>query len=304
MYRIKQNIQQNNDEIDKQIIKQQKIRNQTSETPETLPTSPIQNYYTYTKQRINNQLKNHNDNNYYKNYNNNLQYDQQQELINDVTKMHLMPPYCEMTPKSYTDFYNDSTKLYGVTPYHLKVENHKKDGKPKINLQYNNFYSDVKYDAIKYNSPPMAEYENKPNKSNIFKTKNENENIKLYKETKNQKEFAIPMKSNGSNKIDTLFNDCMNKPTFEYKKFGYNMLTQQNNTQPNTKTNHLVDNPLYNMDISEETNTLYTEYMDNREQNVSNIYSAVFEDMYILCYNPHEKKDIDETINPISTKFN
>jgi hypothetical protein len=46
-----------------------------------------------------------------------------------------------------------------------------------------------------------------------------------------------------------------------------------------------VDNPLFNVDISEETNTLYTNYMNNREQNASDIYSNVFEDMYILGYN-------------------
>ena len=242
-------------------------------------------------------MKNHNDNKYHKNYNNNLQYAQQQELINDVTKMHLLPPHCEMSPHSYTDFYNDSAKLYGVSPYHLQVEKHKKDGKPKIKLQYNNFYSDFKSDALKYNSPPMAEYENiqnTPNKHNTPNTfKMKNDNIKLYEETKNQKGFAIPMKSNGSNKIETIFNDCMNKPTFEYKRFGYNMLTRQNNTNPITKTNHLVDNPLYNMDISEETNTLYTDYMNSREQNASNIYSTVFEDMYILGYNPGKINDID-----------
>ena len=35
------------------------------------------------------------------------------------------------------------------------------------------------------------------------------------------------------------------------------MLTQRNGTNPPSYTNHLVDNPLFNSDISEETNNLY-----------------------------------------------
>ena len=53
----------------------------------------------------------------------------------------------------------------------------------------------------------------------IFETikslENENENIKLYKETKPQHEFANPMLMNGSNKVEDLFDNCMNKKTFE-----------------------------------------------------------------------------------------
>ena len=68
----------------------------------------------------------------------------QQLLMNDITKMHLLPPHCGMSPHSYTDFFNDSAKLHGVAPYHLHVAKHKKDGKPQFKLQYNNFYSDFK----------------------------------------------------------------------------------------------------------------------------------------------------------------
>jgi hypothetical protein len=48
---------------------------------------------------------------------------------------------------------------------------------------------------------------------------------------------------------------------------------------------------LYNIDISEDTNTLYNDYMNTIDQNASNIYETVFEDMYILGYNPNELKD-------------
>ena len=113
-----------------------------------------------------------------------------------------------------------------------------------------------------------------------------NKNIKLYEETKNQKGFAVPMKSNGSNKLEFLYNDCMNKPTFEYKRFGYNMLKQENNNP-----NHLVDNPLYNNYLSDETNSMYEEYLNNRINNASTIYDTVFEDMYIMGYVPNEHSD-------------
>ena len=304
MYKISHNIQESNDKIDKQIIHQRQYKyNQQNNIPndyETINQQDIKNQITH-------QIQSHYENNYHNNYNNNIQYGQQQELINDVTKMHLLPPHCPMNPHSYTDFYNDSAKLFGVSPYHLHVEPHKKDDKPKIKLQYNNFYSDFKTDALKYNSPVMAEYNNKQNSHNSNNNQNshskphiKNKNIEIYKETKNQKGFAIPMKSNGSNTLETMFNDCLNKPTFEYKRFGYDMLTRKNNSNPNpdfiTNTNHLVDNPLYNIDISEETEILYSDYMNDREQNALNIYSADFEDMYIMGYNPGEDNDIDKPI--------
>jgi len=282
MYKISNNIQKNNEDIDKQIIRQ---RNLLLNNSQSKNQKEIQNQITH-------QIEAHYQNNYHINYNNNLQYIQQDELINDITKMHLLPPICPLKPNSYTEFYNDNAKLYGVSPYHLQVQKHKKDSKPKINLQYNNFYSNFKTDSLKYNTPPMDEYDsnyntnNEKNKNNTNNTNNtNNENIKIYKETKNQKDYAVPMKSNGSNKLETLYNDCLNKPTFEYKKFGYDMVTHKNNS-------HLVDNPLFNIDISKETDLLYTNYMESREQNASNIYSAVFEDMYILGYNPHEINDL------------
>ena len=232
-------------------------------------------------------------NEYYNNHNNNLQYMQNKSLVDDISKMHILPPHCPMTPNSYTDFFNDNSKLYGVSPYHINVLNHKKDGRPKINLQYNNFYSDFKKDSLKYNSPVMADYDdmpnmsnmpNMPNMSNTIDTRLRASDITIYEATKNKKGFAVPIKSNGSNKLEHLYNDCLNKPTFEYKTFNSHNL--QNRIDSKNNYNNWVDNPLFNVDISEETNTLYTNYMNNREQNASDIYSTVFEDMYILGYNP------------------
>ena len=107
-----------------------------------------------------------------------------------------------------------------------------------------------------------------------------------FQETKNKKGFAVPMKSNGSNKLETIYNDCMNKPTFEYKPFATR--NQKNRIDNTIRLNNMVDNPLFNINISEETDNLYNQYMSSRVQNVDNIYNSVFEDMYILGYNPSD----------------
>ena len=261
---------------------------------------------------------------------------QQQSLKDDISKMHLLPPHCPMTPASYTSFYNDDNNYNNhfyddenttqnttqntkytpnfkkVVPYKLLVEKHPKDGRPKTKIEYNNFYSDWKTDALKYgvsyespndysyrhsydnpydktqNNHPSP-YSNDINDRNGRNGRNSNhprsESLKLYEETKSKAEFAKPMNSNGSNTLETLYNDCLNKPTFTYKRYG-----QHNFNQPNK--NYFVDNPIYSRDISEETNDLKTEYMNSRETNFQNVYSSVFEDMYILGYDPGNVKPI------------
>jgi hypothetical protein len=275
--------------------------------------------------QIKNQLQNHYKNNYYNNKNNQLQHSQVEELVNDITKMHIIPPKCPMTPQSFTDFFNDSSKLNKVAPYKLLYENHPKDCKIHTKIEYNNFYSDWKKDAIGYTDKQYAtEYldytnTNTKNVNTLYRSMSNNQNtgtrdytdntcnteitdtytekdnpenmyknVKLYEETKNQKGFAVPMKSNGSNKLETLYNDCMNKPTFEYKRFGYNMLQEENN---NSSPSHLVDNPLYNNYLSEETNSMYEEFLNKRINNATTIYDTVFEDMYILGYQPSEDNE-------------
>ena len=93
--------------------------------------------------------------------------------------------------------------------------------------------------------------------------------------------------------VKTLYNDCLNKRTFEYKRFGYNMLAEQ---EPN-KVNHLVDNPLYNNYLSEETNSMYENYLNSRIKNASNIYDIVFEDMYYMGYSPNDNDNNDNNDN-------
>ena len=296
MYKIDQNIYQNNAEIDQQIIDQHNLNYIQKQNNKT----NIKN-----QNKIKKQLENHYENHYYKNKNNKLQHLQQQELINDITKMHLIPPKCPMTPQSFTDFFNDSSELKRAAPYKLLYEQHPKDCKIHTKIEYNNFYSDWKKDATDYTDKKYSsQYLNYTNNTNNTNSNNNNmnvntlsgsnkneedignisKNIKIYEETKNQKGFAVPMKSNGSNTVKTLYNDCLNKRTFEYKRFGYNMLAEQ---EPN-KVNHLVDNPLYNNYLSEETNSMYEKYLNSRIKNASNIYDIVFEDMYYMGYSPND----------------
>jgi len=263
----------------------------------------------YVKNQLNYQLNNYYEKNYQKNYNNDLQYKQQQSLIDDISKMHLLPPKCPVTPQTYSDFFNDTSKLKGNSPYKLLNEIHPRDGKIHNKIEYNNFYSDWKKDASDYTDKSYLEkyldYNIKNMDVNTLYnskfTKESNEsnitnNVKLYEETKNHKGFAIPMKNNGSNKVSTLYNNCLNKPTFEYKRFANNILENTQNSQNiknsqnkiHKNASYWIDNPLFNTDITKETNLLYSEYMDSRVNNASKIYDTVFEDMYILGYNPNE----------------
>ena len=152
---------------------------------------------------------------------------QNNSIIEDIHKMHLLPPHCPMTPKSYTDFFNNNSKLSGVAPYTMKTISHPRQGY-KHTIEYRDFYSDFKKDALHYTSQNNEFINNNNNDNNnndnnlIIKPliiNDDNENIKLYKETKPHNEFAKPMKINGSNKVSDLFDNCMNKKTFEYKRF-------------------------------------------------------------------------------------
>jgi hypothetical protein len=219
----------------------------------------------------------------------------QNNIINeDTKKMHLLPPHCPMTPKTYTDFFNDNTVLEKPTPYKMNTVKHPKEGY-KHTIEYRHFYNDFKKDALHYTDNNYAFIDNTNNKNtknnsnnnnnntnnkNIKLTINDDENVKLYSETKNKNynNFATPMKINGSNKIEDLFDNCMNKKTFEYERFS--------KISPHNK--QWVDNSLFHNDISEETQTLKNKFIDNRDTNTMDIYSDVFKDMYAMTYNPIE----------------
>jgi hypothetical protein len=215
-------------------------------------------------------------------------------IINeDMKKMHLLPPHCPMTPKSYTDFFNDNTdntdntysnqKLYGSKPYKSETVKHPKEGY-KHTIETQQFYSDFKKDALEYTSKNYEFidnnlHNNNYNSNNYYNSNNNNnENIKIYKETKPHSDFAKPMAINGSNKVADLFDNCMNKKTFEYKRYS--------TISPHHK--QWIDNPLFTEDISQETLQFKNNYIESREEENMNLYSSIFEDMYAMSYNKTE----------------
>ena len=215
------------------------------------------------------------ENNTENNYNTNIYGS---SINEDTKKMHILPLYCPMTPKSYTDFFNDKPNLPDVAPYRMEVIKHPKQGW-KHNIEYRNFYSDFKKDALQFTSKKNVNEFSFINDNNNNNNNNKDKpliinskNMKMYIETKPNPEFAKPMKMTGSNKVNDLFDNCMNKKTFEYKR--YSSITPHNR--------EWVKNPIFIQDISQETINLKSEYMNSREQSNSNLYSSVFEDMYLL----------------------
>lgn len=222
---------------------------------------------------------------------NNNRYNTYDSIINeDTKKMHLIQPHCPMTPKSYTDFFNDDSHLSGVAPYKMETVKHPKQGYTQ-SIEYRNFYSDFKKDALEFTSKNnvnefsfIDNRDNKDNRNNknnrepVIINEDNNYNINLYKETKPRTEFAKPMTINGSNKVVDLFDNCMNKKTFEYKRY----------SQISPHHKQWIDNPLFTNDISQETEQLKNNYMNDRQNESSNIYSSIFEDMYFLTYNSIE----------------
>ena len=207
----------------------------------------------------------------------------------DIHKMYLLPPHCPMTPKTYTDFFNDNDTdsdsiLHHSNPYKNETVKHPREGY-KHTIESRNFYSDFKKDALEYTSKNFEfinnSYKNQnqnQNQNQNHTNNNTNENIKLYEETKPHKQFAKPMAINGSNKVSDLFDNCMNKKTFEYTKYS--------TISPHHK--QWIDNPIFTKDISQETQLLKNNYMDSRETEHMNLYNGIIEDMNAMTYNQIE----------------
>ena len=201
------------------------------------------------------------------------------DLVNQsIASMALMPPHCPMTPHSYTSFFNDSEKLPGgVAPYKL----HPRDGTPFQTLEYNNFYSDWKQDAVKWYPRHSKEFEsvmqNETSEQTGYKPTEQEQDkaMGLYEQTRRHDNFAVPLPTNGTNQVRILFNDKCNIQTFKYKRYAEPI----NNTS-------WFNNKLYSEDISEETQQQKAQYMNEIVQNSMDIYSSVFEDMYYLTL-PH-----------------
>jgi len=214
-------------------------------------------------------------------------------LNQDIEKMHLLPPHCPLYPNRYNHFFNNNNTLNPVVPYKITEVKHPKDGKKIQRLEYNNFYSDWKQDSLKwYPITATTEYHN----ANIVDSgrgipRMSDHNMELYEQTRRKETFAKPLATNGTNQLNIIFNDKCNKQTFNYKRYAS---LGVNNTS-------WFNNPLYNEDISLETQTQKTKYMNDIVQNGMDLYSSVFEDMYLLGYEPQDGND--ETINNIRKSY-
>ena len=195
-----------------------------------------------------------------------------------IAGMSLMPPHCPLTPLAYTSFFNDSSKLPGgVAPYKLQTDKHPRDGNPIQRLEYNNFYSNWKQDAIKwYPNSSIKEFsndvQNGTSAQNTQSPLQQDKALKLYEQTRRHNAFAVPLPTNGTNQVRILFNDKCNVPTFKYKRYA---------EQP-INNSSWFNNKLYRDDITEETQQQKAQYMNDIVQNDMDIYSSVFEDMYYL----------------------
>jgi|688.fasta_scaffold566978_1 hypothetical protein len=222
------------------------------------------------------------------------------KLLNeDINNMRLLSPQCTSHNISYTDFYNDTQKLKPVAPYRLGIVKHPRNGVKQV-IEYRNFYSDIKPKALKYNAPEQKDIEGKILHDSSRLPMFYDSKLKLYEETRRKNDFAKPIASNGSNKLSVMYNDCLNKTTFEYNRFG--------NRGPDDK--YIIDNPIYTQDISKETNSLNNNYMKSIRTSAENLYASVFEDMYFLTtdYNNNNTNvnnsdtEINKNINSLGIK--
>jgi hypothetical protein len=205
----------------------------------------------------------------------------------NIQAMAILPPHCPMTPHSYTSFFNDNNKLSPVAPYKLVTDKNKRDGIPIQRLEYNNFYTDWKQDSLRWYNNNNNNQNNRNNQNNQYAdddSYNKNsirdpyimdKSMELFEQTKRQDAFAVPLPTNGTNQVGILFNDKCNVPTFNYRRYA---------TQPVNNTDWFY-NRLYLEDTSGETQMQKAQYFENIEQNNMDIYSSVFEDMYLLELN-------------------
>jgi hypothetical protein len=201
------------------------------------------------------------------------------KLVNDdIEKMHLLPPHCPMTPSTYANYFSNKTKLEGVAPYVLETKKHPKYNKQYYQIKYRNFYDNdnsSRKAAESYTSQkmyPMTDEVKLPSPNTFV-----NESTKMYLETKRKEPFPTPLSSNGTNQLQILFNNKCERSTFDYKRFG-------------DDNKYWIDNPIYYSDVSKDTKELSEQYGKIMDDRNVNLYSSVFEDMYILGYDASEKQ--------------
>ena len=205
--------------------------------------------------------------------------------------MFLTPPQYNGYPVSQNDFINQTNKnktdlanqkkrtsvaaLTQPAVGTITQVKHLRDGKPYTKIQYNKFYKDWKTDTTHntIQNTILPQYPRTSNTSNTSNTANTSRTIfntmpdKPYKYY--DKPDAIPLATNGFNNINILFNDNCLYNTFNYRNFIKN------------KHQEYI-NPIYNVDITQDTQKLHEQYLNNITQNNIHLYTSIYEDMHIM----------------------
>ena len=180
-------------------------------------------------------------------------------------------------------FQQDFEKIY-IQPQNINSntnisnKKHVKDDRNIIKINSNKFYSNWKTDSNYFYN-----YENKNDYLDRYSYLDDDK-IQSYINTKNKTPFATPLPINGTNQLDILFNNKCNINTFNWKRYSSNpiMFNSNMNTNSNTNTNSNIwfNNPLYNNNISRETQELDAEYSNKIIEQGQDLYNSVFQDMY------------------------
>jgi len=180
--------------------------------------------------------------------------------------------------------YPNSTLYEPINSYTYFIPN-EDNKKPYEKLFYMENYPDKR--VLEYNQPPQQSV-CMTSKSPISRMSKENERI--YKQTKHNQLFPVPIPTLGTNNLDKLNNPDINTLTsFNYIRYCKN-------------NNYYIDNPIYYKPLSNETIEQYNDYIDSRQQFRDDMIRGVIEDMELLSSNEVENQN-DNIFQSKTIKF-
>jgi hypothetical protein len=129
-------------------------------------------------------------------------------------------------------------------------------------------YGEGEDKVLDYNAPNMKRVQlcSKPETVSM-----DYENMKIYRDTKPQNKFPVPLETDGTNKLKVLLNPKKNNTTFIYSRYA---------TTP--VNNYYVDCPIYYGELSVETQMEHVNYIEKIEKRNNELYNSIIEDMNIL----------------------
>jgi hypothetical protein len=127
--------------------------------------------------------------------------------------------------------------------------------------------------VLDYNAPMMQRYGADGNKQICSKPETFSmsyKNMKIYRDTKPQNKFPVPLATDGTNNLKVLIDPKKYDSTFTYTRYGPPV------------NNYYVDCPIYYGEISQETIMEQENYIDKIELRNNDLYNGIIEDMNIL----------------------